>query len=327
MAYSGTTGQTTFNTRRVIDSAVRRCKIPAQQITAETIDIAKDELFLMLSAWANDQAPLHTVEKKIYPLYEGNYSVPLGVGTFDVLDVNLRTLFEASGTVATASTTHTTAFGAATAVEVVGVKWNGAATNLTFERSDDGATWTTIQTETPAEGSGEWSWFDISPVISASYFRVTGAATLNYSEIFLGNTPQEIPLARLNREQYTSLPAKTTKSARPLQYWFDREANQPQMRLWPVPNATTEHYQLVAWRHRHIMDVGTLAQEIEVPQQWYDAVVAGLAARLALELPEADPAMVPILDQKAALALSRAQQGDFDSAPVYIRGNIGAYTA
>jgi hypothetical protein len=66
MAFSETVSQTVFNTRKVIDSAMRRCRVPAQTITGEHIEIAKDQLFLLLSAWANDGAPLWCVEKQLY---------------------------------------------------------------------------------------------------------------------------------------------------------------------------------------------------------------------------------------------------------------------
>ena len=44
MAYSNTVSQTVFNTRKIIDNSIRRCKLSAQQITAEHIDIANDQL-------------------------------------------------------------------------------------------------------------------------------------------------------------------------------------------------------------------------------------------------------------------------------------------
>lgn len=53
MAYSGTISQTIFDTRRVIENAARRCKMPPQTLTAEHIDVANDQLYLMLSALAN----------------------------------------------------------------------------------------------------------------------------------------------------------------------------------------------------------------------------------------------------------------------------------
>ena len=98
MAYSGTVSQTTFDTRKVIEHAVRRCKLPAQQITSETVDIAKDQLYLLLSDLANSKLPLWCVEKAIYPLYEGVNYIATYEGTVDILNGNLRWLQPVTGT-------------------------------------------------------------------------------------------------------------------------------------------------------------------------------------------------------------------------------------
>ena len=58
MAYSNTVSQTVFTTQKAIDNAVRRCRVPAEQITAETISIANDQLYLLLSDLANQGTPL-----------------------------------------------------------------------------------------------------------------------------------------------------------------------------------------------------------------------------------------------------------------------------
>ena len=71
MAVSGTISTTTFDTRRIIDHAFRRCKITAQRITAEMQDIATDLLYLLLSEMASVRTPSWCIEKLILPFYEG----------------------------------------------------------------------------------------------------------------------------------------------------------------------------------------------------------------------------------------------------------------
>lgn len=327
MAFSGTVSQTTFTTRRVIENAVRRCKLPAEQISSETVDIAKDQLFLMLSDWGNTGLQLWTVEKQIYPLYSGVAQIALTLGTIDILNSSLRLLQRVTGADATTGTTFTTAFGTATQVTSVGILWTGASVPVALERSDDGATWTTVQTETPTAIAGQWTWFDLASVVASAYFRVRATSgALSVSSVYLGNTPTEIPLARLSRDDYTNLPNKSFQSNRPLQYWFDRQVRQPIMHMWPVPNDAATVQQIIVWRQRQIMDVGSLTQEIEVPQRWYEAVVAGLAAKLALELIDVDGSLVPMLDQKAAIALQAAQDEERDNSPIMIAPNISMYT-
>lgn len=327
MAYSGTVSQTTFNTRRVIEHAARRCKLPAQSLSAEHVDIANDNLYLLLSALANEGAPLWCIQKTIYPLYEGVNYVTTDSGTVDILNANLRWLQEVSGTNVDTATTRITEFASPTAVSTLGIFWSAASVPVEFSRSDDGVTWTIIQSEVPNVGAGEWSWYDLDSSVSAKYFRVRATSgSLGFSQIYLGNTPTEIPLARLNRDDYTNLPNKSFQSNRPLQYWLDRQSLSPVMNLWPVPNNAATVMQVVVWAHRHIMDVGTMTQEIEVPQRWYEAIVSMLAAKLAMEFIEVDPNITPVLDAKAQQALYIAQQEERDNSPINIAPSIGAYT-
>jgi len=327
MAYSGTVSQTTFNTRRVIENAARRCKLPAQSLSAEHIDIANDQLYLLLSDLSNRGIQLWTIEKQIYPLYDGVSALVTDTGTVDVLNSNLRTLQQVTGINFTDPTFREVDFTDAVVVSTVGIKWSAASAPIDLQRSDDGITWTTVQSETPSATAGQWTWYDLESAVGARYFRVLATAgTLDFERIYLGNTPTEIPLSRLNRDDYTNLPNKSFKSNRPLQYWFDRQVQQPVMHLWPVPNDSAEDYQIVLWRQRYIMDVGTMTQEIEVPQRWYEAIVAMLAARLAQEYIEVDASLIPVLDQKAERSLYIAQQEERDNSPMTIAPNIAMYT-
>ena len=327
MAYSNTVSQTVFNTRKVIENAIRRCKLPAESITAEYVDIANDQLYLLLSDLANMGAPLWCIEKQIIPLYDGVGDVTLDTKVVDILNSNFRQLQTVSGVNTTTATTQTIAFGGDTFVTTVGIRWSAASVAIAIERSVDNITWTTIQNEVPVATSGEWTWYDLDSSIATPYFRVratTGA--LNFSEIYTGNTPTEIPLARMNRDDYTNLPNKYFQSNRSLQYWYDRLIPNPVMHLWPVPNAAAEICQIVLWVQRYIMDVGTMTQELEVPQRWYEAIVSMLAAKMALEIVEVDPNMIGLLDSKAERALYIAQAEERDNSPMMIAPNISMYT-
>lgn len=327
MAFSNTVSQTVFTTRRVIDNAIRRCKLTAQQITSEYIDIANDQLYLFLSDLANQGAPLWCIEKQIYPLYDGVGNITMTDGTVDILNSNFRWLQRVTGINYDTSTYREVDFTDATFVANVGILWSAAAVPIVLERSDDNVTWVEIQSETPTASAGEWTWYDLDSSVAARYFRVRATSgTLGFSQIYLANTPTEIPLARMNRDDYTNLPNKAFQSNRPLQYWFDRQVNNPIMHLWPVPNDAATVCQIVVWRQRYIMDVGSMTQEIEVPQRWLEALVAGLAAKLALEIIEVDASLIPILDQKAAIALNIAQMEERDNSPMMIAPNIAPYT-
>jgi len=327
MAYSNTVSRTVFNTRKVMENAFRRCKLRAEQITAEYVDIANDQLYLLLSDLANMGSPLWCIEKQIIPLYDGVPDVVLDAKVVDILNSNFRQLQEVDGEKSTTATERTVEFQSATFVSTVGVRWTAAAVPIALERSNDGIIWTTVQDEAPVAAAGEWTWFDLASSVATLYFRVRATSgSLNFSQVYLANTPTEIPLARLNRDDYTNLPNKTFQSTRPLQFWYDRLIPNPVMHLWPVPNSGATTSQLVLWVQRYIMDVGTMTQEIEVPQRWHEAVVAMLAAKLALEIAEVDAGMIPLLDQKASQALYTAQAEERDNSPMMIAPNISMYT-
>ena len=327
MAYSNTISQTVFDTRKVIDNAVRRCKLQAEMITAEYIEIANDQLYLLLSDLANMGAPLWCIEKQIIPLYDGFGDVTLDTKIVDILNSFFRQLQSVTGTNTTTSTTHTIAFSGDTFVTTVGVRWTAASVPIALERSVDNIVWTTIQTETPVAIAGEWTWYDLDSSIATPYFRVRATSgTLSFSEIYTGNTPTEIPLARMNRDDYTNLPNKSFQSNRPLQFWYDRLIPNPVMRLWPVPNSGAITSQIVLWVQRYIMDVGTMTQEIEVPQRWYEAIVSMLAAKMALEIMEVDAGLISLLDAKAERALYVAQAEERDNSPMMMAPNISQYT-
>jgi hypothetical protein len=144
--------------------------------------------------------------------------------------------------------------------------------------------------------------------------------------ITLGNLPQEIPLGQLNRDSYVNQSNKVFPG-RPSSYYFQRDLPEPIVNIWPAPFYASEQAQLILWRHRQIMDTENLQQEVEVPQRWLEAIIDGLAARVAAETPQVDPQIMAVREQKAAMSVQRAWDGDNDGSPIQINPGISVYTA
>lgn len=329
MAVSGTVSTTVFNTRKVIDHAYRRCRIPPEGISSEQISFALDTLYLILSMLANRGLQLWCIESYLMPLYQAQGLITMPNGVVDILNTNLRTISAVNQNTnnSVTSTTYTTAFPTETQVTTVGIEWSAASTGYALETSTNGTTWLTVATEdNPNATAKQVTWVDIQGSIATFFFRVRATSgTLNQTQVILANTPNEIPMARLNRDDYVNLPNKSFQG-RPLQFWVDRLLNAPVLNLWPVPSPQFVTAQVVVWVKRYIMDVGTMTQEIEIPQRWYDAVVYVLASRLAEETPTVDPQMIAILDQKAQRSLMEAENEERDDSPIYLTPNIGVYT-
>ena len=338
----------------MIERAFGRCKIGPEKIGAEYADIAQQNLYLLLSALANKGIPLWCIDKVILPLYQGQALVTLPLGSNKIMNSSYRSLTRvtgtntssAGGTVANAfdddfatALTQTSALGnvqvlfaSDTLVTTVGYLPNATTTlSLSFQRSSDGTTWTTVL----APGStsyvaGTWVWYDLDGGIADDYFRVLSlSGTIDVREIFLGNTPSEVPLGILNQDDYTALPNKTFEG-RPLQFFFNRLRGSsdalPTMYVWPVTNLANRYGQLVVWRQRYIQDVGTLAQDLDIPQRWLDAIIWQLAANLAGEVPEVDAGRESIVVTRAEVAWREAQMEEHDDSPLLLTPMIRVYT-
>ena len=69
-----------------------------------------------------------------------------------------------------------------------------------------------------------------------------------------------------------------------------------------------------------------MTQNLDVPQRWFDAIVALLASKLAEETPEVDAGLMPVLDAKAEKALAQAENEERDNSPIYWTPNLNPYT-
>ncbi len=336
MAYSGNIGIKTFNALKVVDHAFRRCRLPAQAITSEMQEYALDSLTFMLDELANIRTPSWCIEQQILPLYENNQIVTLPKGTIDVLNLNLNVLQELSGAVTSTNTSYLVNFTTPTIVNFIGIKWSANAIPVTFQTSSDNVNWVTVGTSTSLNLStastavaGDIVWSEITGALAKQYFKIIptdGASTISFTSITLGNMPQAIPLGLLSRDNYVNQ-SNLVFAGRPSSFYYQRDIPQPVVNLWPAPNAASEKFQLVLWRHRQIMDTDNLQQEIDIPNRWLEAIINGLAARVCAETPSADAQLMPMLDARAAMSMQRAWDGDNDGSAIQINPGIGVYTA
>ncbi len=328
MAYSGSVSGTTFNALKVVDHAFRRCRLPAQSITAEMQSYALESLYLMLSELANTKTPSWCIEKLILPMYQNQPVVTLPAGTVEILNLNYRVLQLLDGVVTRTTNTYKVSFSTQTVVDTVGIKWAAPSVPVDFQVSNDNVVWITVGSSDAVAGIGDITWTDISGALAFNYFRIQTQGlgdSLDYLAITLGNLPQEIPLGQLNRDSYVNQSNKVFPG-RPSNFYFQRDLPEPVVYLWPAPFSAAEQAQLVLWRHRQIMDTENLQQDVEVPQRWLQAITDGLAARVAAESPQVDAGLMPVLEQRAAVSLQRAWDGDNDGSPTQINPGIGVYT-
>jgi hypothetical protein len=324
MATSGTVAQTVLDTAVVLEHAMRRVGIPAANQTPETVEIGKQNLYLLLLNLANRGINLWCVEKNFLPLAASQATYNLEAGTIRLLNVLYSQVTRASGTDTTGADNVVTDLASATTVVRWGFKLSAGVTGtMTLAYSSDGVTYTTVQTLASTAWGTTWHWYDIDPSISARYWRVTSSVAATFGEFYLASAVKDLPMTQFNRDEYAQQPNKQYSGTVSTNYYYDRTVD-PTVSLWPVPNNTYDH--LTVYRHRFVQDVGTLTQQIEVPQYWMEAVIWGLAARLAYEIPGVDAGRRTEVIQASERFLMDAEVAETDNAPVYLIPGIGVYT-
>jgi hypothetical protein len=141
--------------------------------------------------------------------------------------------------------------------------------------------------------------------------------------IQFAQSQQVIPMARLNRTDYFSLPNKQFPSQRSLQYWFNRQID-PEMYLWPVPNNNFQAFSLII--ECQPQDVGSLTNELYMPDRALPYFQAALSHKLAMQLPSVDINRLNYLEKLALDARQQFEDEDRDKSPIYFQPNISYYT-
>ena len=350
MAYSGTTNQTKINVGQLIEYAFREAGKPAEEQTAQYIDAGKQALFYILQNLSNRGVNLWMLENKLIGTVADQTVITLPEGTIDVREANWRyivtpaisqaipttnanagNLFDQNLDTYATSTALQNFFGAGYSggmrIYQIGFNSYGNSTyNFVFETSQDGITWTVRETlPSITLKDREWYYFPIDPTPEYVYYRLreTVATTFSLRQLSFSYTQQDIPLARLNRDDYWNLPNKQFESQRSLQYWFDRQIT-PQMYLWPIPNDDFQVFQLII--EKQLQDVGTLTNELYVPNRWIAAIQKQLSHQIAMQLPGVDLPRIQYLEQQANMWYEMAAAEERDKSPIYYTPNISYYT-
>ena len=358
MAYSGTYNQTKINVDQLISYAFRDAGKQAEEITPEYIDAGKQALFYVLQNSVNRGINIWLQEVIVLGAQTNQQVLPMPSNTVDVLEANwiyvinptfsstlpvsnldVPLLFDQSANADLNEHATTTlldnyfgaAYSQATRLFYVGFNAyapNSSATyNIDFQVSDDGITWTTWESFPAVTlADRQWQYYGINTTQAFNFYRLnnrTAGSTMSMRAIQFAQSQQVIPMARLNRTDYFSLPNKQFPSERSLQYWFNRQID-PEMYLWPVPNNNFQAFSLII--ECQPQDVGSLTNELYMPDRAVPYFQAALSHKLAMQLPGTDMARVQYLEKMALDLRTQFEEEDRDKSPIYFQPNISYYT-
>tara|TARA_R110000868_G_scaffold46036_3_gene152345 strand:+ start:1043 stop:2101 length:1059 start_codon:yes stop_codon:yes gene_type:complete len=350
MAVSGALGTTSIEIVDLIDHALRKIGNPTPVITDEMMQAARRNLFFITRSIGNKGIPLWCRNPVLFPSVVGQSRYTLPAGTVQVMNASRRTLSRLDSTSASVDAsegtaanafdddyaticTQTTALGnisatltTATQISTVGyLPGESAAITLVWESSDDGATWTTLLTVELQGVDNQWWVADLPDAVTAAYWRVRATSgTIVAREILFGYAPSDIPMGRLNWDDYNNMPNKA-QPGDSLQFALDRQRDAPQFVTWPV--SQTKDNLFLVYVQRQIMDVTALSGTLDVPQYWYEPIVYQLAERMIDELPgQIDMARLQHVRERGAILTTDAWNAEVDSSPIRLIPPIRRYT-
>jgi hypothetical protein len=338
---SNTTAQTTVTVDQMISFAYKEAGKLSEELTPEYVNDIRLALWYILINLTNRGVNLWLLDYVVMgsEAQTREYKMPRGVS--DIREANYRLMTRPStttdnvyGAFNTTSTDldYTIAAGAsAHAYYEDGYRFLSAGflssmqgITLLVEYSYDDITWNQIGSVTNGV-INDWGYIQLdgSPQAKFWRFRNNTASDVTVKALSLASVQQDIPLARLNRDDYFSLPNKDFLGTRSLQYWFDRQLT-PVMNVWPVPQDAFQAFQLVV--EYQAQDVGKLTNEIAVPDRWLPCMQKQLSAATAKLLPGIDEGRIARLTMEAKELTMTAEEEDRDKSPIYLAPNISYYT-
>lgn len=124
-----------------------------------------------------------------------------------------------------------------------------------------------------------WLLEQVSDTLTAgTNYVVTDEGTLDVYGLTLLRQNVYMELGAIGPEDWLALPNKSVQG-RASMYFVDKQYQPPRIYIWPTPENSTD--QLVYWRIRRSQDAGDSTDTVDVSYRFYEAVVAGLALRLA----------------------------------------------
>lgn len=155
-----------------------------------------------------------------------------------------------------------------------------------------------------------------TPAQSENSFAFTSAGVLDVLEATSKDSSNnETRMEPISREEYRNIPDKTIEG-RPDRFWVDQSGlGAPTFRFYQAQGATP--YTIVMNVLYGIQDAGDLHNTLEVTELWFDAVCAGLAARLAEKwTPEREAGLIVKFEK--ALRDAKEATSSRERAPIFI---------
>jgi hypothetical protein len=130
----------------------------------------------------------------------------------------------------------------------------------------------------------------------------------------------DTPLGMFSRTEYFDQPNKTASPSTPVNFYYDPQASTGTLYLWPAPSSSAASQFTIHMTYlRRMNDLVTNADNLDMPQEWLEAVVYNLAVRLMPQYPVNDPNQGKLIVGMAADLYAGLQGWDNEPASVFLK--------
>ena len=157
-------------------------------------------------------------------------------------------------------------------------------------------------------GLNQWTIQQVTTTLTQGVSEISvGADTIDILSIVVRRDGTDYGIDRLSRDDYINIPNKTQQS-RSSQWFLDRLIS-PVLKLWPVPDNSTD--QIIYNRLVRLDDADSATDTLQIPFRFYPALAAGLAYYIAIKKA---PDRIQLLKSLYEEEMQRAMDEDRDRA-------------
>jgi hypothetical protein len=301
-----TTGQTSFNLdlNNLVEDAFERC---GQELrTGYELRTARRSLNLLTIEWANRGINLWTVEPGQINLNQNQIMYALPVDTIDLLDMVTRT-----GTGSNQQDININRISESTYITIPNKNATGRPIQVWINRQSGQENPTDLYTDGAVTATA--TTINLTSIVGLAQF---GFIRLDNETIQYGGLTTTTSGATTYYQLTGCIRGvNNTTAATHITATRVFVQNLPTVNVWPAPDQSN-FYQFVYYRLRRIQDAGTGISVEDIPFRFIPCMVAGLAAYLAMKLPNVSPDRIMMLRQDYEAAFQLAADEDREKASV-----------
>ena len=315
-----TTGTSVFNldVNDLFEEAFERC---GQELrSGYEFRTARRSLNLLTIEWANRGINLWTVDSGQIPLYPNQAIYALPNDTIDLLDQVTRVN---AGAGTNQSDLNINRISESTYSTIPNKYASGRPIQVWINRQS-GDSNTTAATVTTLVGAADTTIY----LSDVTVLPAAGFITLDSELISYSNLVQPLPTSTAGYISYCGRGQQGTIPASHLVGAVVTISRPPSINIWPLPSqgsTANPYYMFVYWRLRRIQDTGTGTGTQDIPFRFVECMVAGLAYKLSMKLPNVDPSRMAVLKSEYELQWQIASEEDREKATLRVSPRMSFY--